>query len=66
MFELLVFLIFAASLFIFGISVLGMSIAFAISILVMMLFGMLAFVFKLAPLLIILAIVIWWIRKEKI
>lgn len=66
MFELLVFLIFAASLFIFGISVLGMSIAFAISILLMMLFGMLAFMFKLAPWLIILAIAIWWFRKEKV
>lgn len=64
MFEFFLFLIFASSFLIFGMSVIGMIVAVAVSITLMMLLGMLAFAFKLAPWIIVIALVIWLLKKK--
>lgn len=59
MFELLFFLIFVSVLFFTGLSMLTVFIAVGASVLVMFLMGMVGFVLKLLPWIIVIAIGVW-------
>ncbi|MDC0612361.1 envelope stress response protein PspG [Vibrio sp.] len=65
MFELLIFLIFVSSLFVIGITAFGMIAAFIITTVVMVLLGTLSLVIKLVPWLVVIAIVVWLVKKNK-
>ncbi|RQW61059.1 envelope stress response protein PspG [Vibrio viridaestus] len=65
MFELLIFLIFVSSLFVIGITAFGMVAAFIITTVVMVLLGTLSLVIKLVPWLVVIAIVVWLVKKNK-
>jgi phage shock protein G len=62
MFELIFILVFAATLLVTGITMMTVFAATAIALLVMVLLGMLGFVLKLLPWLIVIAVGIWFFK----
>ncbi|EGR2796112.1 envelope stress response protein PspG [Vibrio navarrensis] len=62
MFELIFILVFAATLFVTGITMMTVFAATAIALVVMVLLGMLGFVLKLLPWLIVIAVGIWFFK----
>ncbi|WP_172564880.1 envelope stress response protein PspG [Vibrio navarrensis] len=62
MFELIFILVFAATLLVTGITMMTVFAATAIALMVMLLLGMLGFVLKLLPWLIVVAVGIWFFK----
>lgn len=62
MFELIFILVFAATLLVTGITMMTVFAATAIALVVMLLLGMLGFVLKLLPWLIVIAVGIWFFK----
>ncbi|EJA3104950.1 envelope stress response protein PspG [Vibrio vulnificus] len=62
MFELIFVLVFAATLLVTGITMMTVFAATGIALVVMILLGMLGFVLKLLPWLIVIAVAIWFFK----
>lgn len=63
MLELIFILVFTATLLVTGITMMTVFAATGIALVVMVLLGMLGFVFKLLPWLIVIAVAIWFFKR---
>ncbi|EGR4455475.1 envelope stress response protein PspG [Vibrio cholerae] len=64
MFELIFIFVFAATLFVTGITLMSVFGAMALAFLIMALFGMLGIVLKLLPWLLVVLVVVWLMRDK--
>jgi phage shock protein G len=65
MHELLLLLIFVVSFTLFGVSFLTVAIVIGVSLLLMLFLGMVGILFKLLPWIIVLALVIYWLKRQR-
>lgn len=66
MFELLFLVMFIMTFAIFGISVLTVAVVIGVSIVFSLIMGMLGLVVKMLPWLIVIGLIIYWVRHQRV
>lgn len=66
MFELLFLLVFVLSFAVFGLSLLSVVVVIGVSLAFMLLMGMVSFIVKMLPWLLVIALVVLWVRHQRV
>lgn len=66
MFELLFIIFFVISFAVFGFSLLSVAVVFGVSLLLMIIMGMLGVLLKMLPWLLVVGLVIYFVRKQRV
>ncbi|CAM3623272.1 phage shock protein G [Vibrio aerogenes CECT 7868] len=64
MYELLMLLVFVGTLAVMGVTIVSIGVAIGLSIVLMLFFGVLGMLFKWLPVLIVIAIVYYFVKKK--